>query len=418
MLKTDFILKLKNFFFPFYKNKEIKFVLKKLNQFSSENKKGAMFVGGCVRKHLTNKYIDDIDIATILTTDEIKENFKNTKFNIIDSGVKHGTVTLVNKKLKLEVTTLRKDIKTDGRHAEIKYTNDWQEDSERRDFTINAIYLDENGNIFDPQLGIKDLKNKNIKFIGDPQKRIDEDHLRIIRYLRFSLEYMGKVDQNTLQVIKTNLDTIKKISKERIFSELLKILKLKNFLKINDNKDLKLIFELIFPELKYLERLNRLNSLQNFKMEENEIILAILLIDERNNHEYFTHKYNVSNYLKDKLNLLTKNYLKITKDKNFLKKDLLKNLYFFGKKHLQNLNLLHYAYNKQIKIKDYFDIKKKIEDIDIPNFIYDGNYLKKYGMKEGALIGKTLKIIEDEWLENNFKISNSRVEEIIKKQNN
>tara|TARA_B100000963_G_scaffold341905_1_gene342160 strand:- start:17003 stop:18259 length:1257 start_codon:yes stop_codon:yes gene_type:complete len=418
MLKTNFIIKLKHFFFPFYKNKEIKFVLKKLNQSSPENKKAAMFVGGCVRKHLTNKHIDDIDIATILTTDEIKENFKNTKFNIIDSGVKHGTITLVSKKLKLEITTLRKDIKTDGRHAEIKYTNDWQEDSERRDFTINAIYLDANGNIFDPQLGIEDLKNKNIKFIGDPQKRIDEDHLRIIRYLRFSLEYISKVDHNTLQVIKTNLDTIKKISKERIFSELLKILKLKNFLKINNNTDLKLIFELVFPELKYLKRLSRLNSLQNFKVEDNEIILAILLIDEKNNHEYFTHKYNVSNYLKDKLNLLAKNYLNVSKDKNFLKKDLLKNLYYFGKKHLQNLNLLHYAYNKQTKIKDYFDILKKIEGMNIPNFKYDGNYLKKYGMKEGTLIGKTLKIIEDEWLKNNFKISNSRVEEIITKQNN
>ena len=85
-----------------------------------------MFVGGCVRKFLTDKKIDDIDVATSLTTDQIKERFKNTKFEVIDTGVKHGTVTLISKDLKLELTTLRKDIKTDGRHAEIEYTDDWK----------------------------------------------------------------------------------------------------------------------------------------------------------------------------------------------------------------------------------------------------------------------------------------------------
>ena len=182
------IRKIKKFFFPFYKNSDLKFVFKKLQQDIPNQSKVAMFVGGCVRKHLLNEEIDDIDISTSLTTDQIKEKFQGTKFNVIDSGIKHGTVTLVSKKLKLELTTLRKDIKTDGRHAEIKYTDDWEEDSERRDFTINAIYLDINGKIFDPQLGTVDLKNRCIKFIGDPQKRIGEDYLRIIRFIRFSLE--------------------------------------------------------------------------------------------------------------------------------------------------------------------------------------------------------------------------------------
>ena len=130
----------------------------------------ARFVGGCVRKYLSNDKIDDIDIATILSTDEVKEKLKNTNFKVIETGVKHGTVTLVSQNLKLEVTTLRKDVETDGRHAEVQYISDWQKDSERRDFTINAIYLDIKGKIFDPQSGTIDLKNKNIKFIGDPQK--------------------------------------------------------------------------------------------------------------------------------------------------------------------------------------------------------------------------------------------------------
>jgi len=417
MLKFNFIQKFKRFFFPFYKNSDLKFVFKKLQQNTKSQTQNAMFVGGCVRKYLSNESIDDIDIATSLTTDEIKERLKETKFNIIDSGIKHGTVTLVSKNFQLEITTLRKDVKTDGRHAEIKYTDNWTEDSERRDFTINAIYLGIDGKIFDPQLGIEDLKNKNIKFIGDPQKRIEEDYLRIIRFIRFSLEYESKVEQSTAKAIKLNLDGIKKISKERILSELFKILRTKNFIKLNYNDDLKNIFKLIFPEFKNLEWLNRIETISNQYTLEKENLLALLLVDETNNHEYFSHKYNVSNELKENLNLIAKNFVNMLKDKKFLKKNLTKNAYFFGKEHLKMLNTFYYCGNKQIKSKEYLDTLKKIEKLSIPKFLFDGNYLKEHGMKEGILIGKTLKIIENEWINNEFKISNKRVLEIIKKNN-
>ena len=168
-------------------------------------------------------------------------------------------VTLISKKLKLEITTLRKDLETDGRHAEVEYIDNWQLDSERRDFTINAIYLDINGNIFDPQMGKDDLKNKNVKFIGDPQKRIEEDYLRIIRFIRFKIIYDLKVEATTIKAIKLNLNGIKKISKERILTELYKILDLKNFLNLNESTDLKEIFTLIFPEFKNLKRLRKIN---------------------------------------------------------------------------------------------------------------------------------------------------------------
>ena len=184
----------------------------------------ARFVGGCVRKFLTYEEIDDIDIATILSINEIKERFDNTNFKVIDTGVKHGTVTLLSKNFKLEITTLRKDVETDGRHAEVEYINDWKLDSERRDFTINSIYLDINGKVFDPQMGTVDLKNNNVKFIGDPQKRIEEDYLRIIRFIRFKIMYDGKIETTTSNAIKQNLNGIKKISKERILVELYKIL--------------------------------------------------------------------------------------------------------------------------------------------------------------------------------------------------
>ena len=415
MFNFSFIEKIKRKIFPFYKDSDLKFVFEKLNEGSEKQTKTAMFVGGCVRKHLLNQDIDDIDIATSLKTDKIKEIFQNTKYNIIDSGIKHGTVTLVSNKLKLELTTLRKDIKTDGRHAEIEYTDSWQEDSNRRDFTINAIYLDINGKIFDPQLGTQDLKNSNIKFIGDPQKRIEEDYLRIIRFIRFSIEYGSEIEKTTIEAIKLNLDGIKKISKERIILELFKILSLKNFIEINENKYLKEIFLLIFPEFRYLERINKLNKLPSNISLDKETLLAILLIDFKDNHEYFLHKYRVSNDLREKLNLFADNFKNFFKDKKFFQKDLKKNIFYFGKKHVEKLNKINFLVNKKMKFNDYLDILNLIKKISLPKFTIDGNYLKNKGVEEGKIVGKILKSLEIEWINNDFKISEKKILEIIER---
>ena len=345
--------------------------------------------------------------------DEIKKRFKNTKIKVIDTGIKHGTVTLVSKNNKYEVTTLRKDIKTDGRHAEVEYTDDWKLDSERRDFTINSIYLDINGKIFDPQSGSIDLKNNNVKFIGDPQKRIEEDFLRIIRFLRFKIMYNIQVEQTTSRVIKQNLDGIKKISKERILVELLKILNHKNFLRINESPHLKEIFSKIFPEFLYLTRLDRLKKIPDLHQLDKHIFLAVLLIDEKDNHEYFAHKYNISSKTKEYLSKLATNLREIKSNKNFLDRDLPKNIYIFGKDHLINLNLIDYASRSKFKTSDLKKIIKRILQFNLPKFPFNGNYLIKRGMKEGELLGKVLKIIEDEWVKNDFKISNERVSELI-----
>ena len=409
----NFIQKLRRTFFPFYKNKELKFIFKKLQEGIPDEKVAARFVGGCVRKHLSNEKIDDIDIATILTTDQIKEKFRDTDLKVIDTGIKHGTVTIVLNEHKVELTTLRKDVKTDGRHAEIEYTDDWKKDSERRDFTINAIYLDINGNIFDPQMGTIDLKNRNVKFIGNPQKRIEEDYLRIIRFIRFKIMYETTVELSTCDDIKQNLDGIKKISKERILIELLKILDLKNFYKINENSNLKEIFSMIFPEFLYLNRLERLKKVYSDSELNRDILLAVLLIDEKDNHEYFLHKYNVSNKIKETLKKISENLKKIKNEKEFFVNDLTKNAYFFGKKNLIALNLINFSINNKLKSIDFINTLNKILKIKVPLFPINGELLKKKGMKEGQSLGNVLKILEKEWVTNNFKISNERIDEII-----
>ena len=410
----NLINRIKRVFFPFYKDKELKFVFQKLQEGLPNDKIAARFVGGCVRKYLSNDDIDDIDIATTLSSEEIKERFNNTNFRVVDTGIEHGTITLVSKKHKLEITTLRKDVETDGRHAEVEYIDDWKLDSERRDFTINAIYLDINGKIFDPQMGTVDLKNNNVKFIGDPHKRIEEDYLRIIRFIRFKIMYDSKVEATTNNAIKQNLIGIKKISKERILVELFKILNLKSFINLNESTYLKEIFNLIFPEFANLKRLERLKKILNSSKINLNLLLAILLIDKDSNHEYFCHKYNVSNDIKDDLNLFAKNLKLLQSNKDFFTKDIEKYIYLNDKSHLINLNILNFASNSKYSFKNFSEVMKNILKSKVHKFNIDGKYLMNKGMREGVLLGKVLRKIEEEWMENNFKISDDRVQEIIK----
>ena len=418
MFNFRLIQKIKSNFFPFYNNKELKFVFRTLQQGFSKDTVVARFVGGCVRKFLIGDKIDDIDIATILSTEEIKERFKETNFKIIDTGIKHGTITLVSSQFKLELTTLRKDVETDGRHAQVEYIDNWKLDSERRDFTINAIYLDIKGKIFDPQMGTVDLKNNKVKFIGDPQKRIEEDYLRIIRFIRFKIMYNSEIETTISQAIKLNLNNIKKISKERILVELFKILDLKNFINLSENNHLKEIFSLIFPEFGNLDRLQRLKKICNYIQINKNILLAVLLIDEKDNHEYFAHKYNIANNIKKNFDLLAKNLKLSRKNKDFFDKDLEKNIYLNNKNHVVDLSVLNYVSFTKYKLKDFSEKLRKISQSKTRVFPISGEYLIRKGMQEGLLLGRVLKIIEEEWIINNFKISKDRIKEIVRLNSN
>ncbi len=407
-------LNFNKYFFPFYNSKDIKILFKNLEKGESKDKEVAMFVGGCVRNYLQSKKIFDIDIATIFTPDELKKKLLDSKFKVIDTGLEHGSVTVTLNNKKFEFTTLRRDIKTDGRHAEIETIDDWKEDSRRRDFTINAIYLSKNGKIFDPQQGVNDLKNNVVKFIGDPQTRIEEDFLRIIRFLRFTIQYKSSVENSTVRAIKLNLNGIKKLSKERVLSELLKILKLENFSNLIDIKELMEIFVLVFPEFKYINRLKNFNVIKN-RIENTEILLlSILLIDLKDNHEYFCHKYKLSNKIYENLKLLGVRYRELKSDKEFFKKNIKNNAYNIGLKNLKILFAIFLLEKNKISAKE-LEFFQMIEKISIPKFPFDGKFLLKRGIQEGKKIGFILKKAEKIWVENNFNLSNEDFETIIKK---
>jgi poly(A) polymerase len=416
-----FFYKIKKLFFPFYRSKDIKklfYILEKNEKDLKKNSQVAMFVGGCVRNFLNNENIDDIDIASIFSPEEIKEKFKNSEFKVIDTGIEHGSITVVINSNKFEITTLRKDTKTDGRHAEVLYIGDWQQDSQRRDFTINAIYMDKRGKIYDPQNGRHDLKKREIRFIGESSSRIKEDYLRIIRFIRFSIHYNCiQFDPTVIESIKLNLNGIKNLSKERILSELYKIFKLKNIINILENKDIKKIFSVIFPEFKYLDRIQDFYFLTNSHIipQTPEAIFAILLIDEKDNFEYFCHKYKVSNKLKKELSFIASNYIEFKKKKNFFKKDLKKNVYKLEKQNIKKLITFIYCTENKFSINMLKKILGDIDKIKIPNFPFNGKYVIDQGIEDGKKIGFALKEMEKKWVENNFNLNSQEAKSIADK---
>nr|NUR38170.1 CCA tRNA nucleotidyltransferase [Sphingomonas sp.] len=184
------------------------------------------YVGGAVRDDLLGFPISDIDLATRIPPNEVIDRLEKARIKAVPTGIDHGTVTAVSDGHPFEITTLRRDVSTDGRRATVAFTDDWKEDAARRDFTINALSADPlTGELFDYFGGLDDLEHHHIRFIGDPFQRIAEDHLRILRFFRFHARFgSGKLDAAALEACTARANDLMALSRERIADELLKLL--------------------------------------------------------------------------------------------------------------------------------------------------------------------------------------------------
>ena len=393
----------------------VKKIFEAINSHTSESE--IRYVGGCLRKILNNEKVDDIDLATNLNPIEVSEILKKNKINFYESGIEHGTITAILDDHKFEITSLREDIFTDGRHAKVKFSKDWKKDAARRDFTINSIYADLDGNIFDPHNGKKDIEMGQVNFIGNPEKRIKEDYLRILRYLRFFLNYSKQPHkEEIIKTIKINISGISIISKERLLDELKKLLKSKNLEKLSKDKFSIELILLIFPELKNIKSVvNSIKVKKEFFVDLDFIfILFLMIIDGTDNLEYFLYKYNISKKDQKRAYAISNFYNEKEGIKTLNEANLNKVLYYDGKQAV--LDILNFKIIKSKKLdKKMLSLLELYKNKITPSLPIGADLLMtRYNIPEGKQLGSMLKSIEEEWVRNNFEISEKQIDNIVK----
>ena len=390
-------------------------VFEAINNFNETSE--VRYVGGCIRKIIKKEEVDDIDLATNLIPTEVCNALKKNNINFYETGIDHGTITAIIGDQKYEITTLRKDVSTDGRHAKVEFSLDWKDDSNRRDFSINAIYSDKDGNLFDPHNGKKDIESGTVKFIGNPEERIQEDYLRILRYLRFFLNYSNnKHELEIFKTIKRNIGGISKLSSERLVEEFKKLTKSDGFIKLFKDKESLELIEIIFPQLKNLQSFKKLNAYAQKNLSKIDFILLIslLIIDGTDNADYFLYKFKISNKDQKRIKFVDNFYKQKVNINYFTEKNLNKIFYFNGRQAVTDIISFKLFISKKlekklVKLLDFYNNKT------LPTLPVGANILmSKYNIPEGKVLGNKLKMIEEIWVQNGFQISDKQVQKIAK----
>ena len=396
------------------KETEIEKIFRAIHSFSANSE--IRYVGGCVRKIINKENFDDIDLAVNLNPKDVCEALNKNDIKYYESGIEHGTITALINNIKFEITSLRKDVDTDGRHAKVEFSDNWKEDASRRDFTINAIYADIDGSLFDPFDGKKDLENGKIIFIGNAEIRIKEDYLRVLRYIRFFLNYSkAKHEPSVIKIIKKNLAGVSSISPERLLDELQKLVRSKGFSKLTKDKDSLAIINLVFPQLKNISLFRKLNSfaIKNLTKVDFILLLSLMIIDGTDNVDYFIYKFNLSKKDQKRLLFLNNFFSKKITSSSFSEKNLNKILYFNGREAL--IDVIYFKIFKSNKVESkLIKLIKIFKEKDIPVLPLKADILmEKYQIPEGKELGIKLKAIEEIWTNNNFKISEKEVQKIV-----
>jgi poly(A) polymerase len=223
----------------------------------------ARFVGGCVRDTVVERAVKDIDIATAAPPDRVLALLAAAGLGAIPTGIAHGTVTAISGGRHFEVTTLRRDVETFGRRARVAFTDDWAADAARRDFTINALYLDPDGTLYDPTGGLEDLRRGRVRFVGSARERIKEDVLRLLRFFRFHAFYgRDEPDREALAACRELAPLIKNLSAERVRAELFRLLEADDPASVIELMASDRVLPHLLPELKRLDRLAALATIE------------------------------------------------------------------------------------------------------------------------------------------------------------
>ncbi len=389
-------------------------IFEAINSYSAESE--IRYVGGCIRKIINNERVDDIDLATNLEPKQVCDALSRKDIKYYETGAEHGTITAIIDEYLFEITSLRKDIQTDGRHAKVEFSKNWKEDASRRDFTINSIYSDKDGNLFDPYNGKKDLENGYINFIGNTDARIKEDYLRILRYLRFFVNYSKQPhNPETIRKLKINIGGISKLSKERLLDELRKIVSLTTLEKISKDRLILDLISVIFPELKNIKIFSKLNENQKVFLVDTDFIflISLMIVDGTDNVDYFLYKFNISKKNQKRIRIIDE-FFKENKNKNtFSEKNMNKVFYYNGRQAVVDILQFRIITAKKFD-KKLIELIEFYKDKISPIMPVGANVLMtKYKIPEGKQLGLKLKIIEEEWVNNDFKISDEQIEQIV-----
>lgn len=375
------------------------------------------FVGGAVRDTLAGRHNDfDLDLASDLSPDELVEACQDYGIKTIPVGLKFGTVGVIMDNQVLEVTSLRKDIKTDGRHAEVEFTDDWSVDASRRDLTINAVYADLYGNVFDYYNGITDLENGVVRFIGNPDERIKEDYLRIMRFFRFySIFSKQAINKDALKACVDNKDGLRTLSIERVRDELFKLLVTPRAAEtmqiIFDNDILSYFLPSKSIHIKALHNLTKL--VEDMKYEGNFLRrLFVLYQPNASEAENIARTLRFSKRQKDnfvnwaKINLMPENISTSYQRLRFI--------YRYGKNFCLDKILLTAAIY-EIDSEKAANVLQEVENAIVPIFPLRGRDLIEHKIAFGEKIGQVLALLEQQWIDSNFNLTRDELLEFAKK---
>ncbi|MCB1563062.1 MAG: CCA tRNA nucleotidyltransferase [Alphaproteobacteria bacterium] len=375
--------------------------VKTLMALLNDSKTQAFFVGGCVRNALLGEEVEDVDIAAQLLPDQVMERLSAEGIKVVPTGITHGTVTAVLDGQPFEITTLRRDVETDGRRAVVTFTRDWQEDAQRRDFTMNTLLADMDGHIYDPLgTGLADLEARRVVFVGKPGQRIAEDYLRILRFFRFHAFYgKGAPDEAALKACRAAADKIETLSRERITQEFLKILSIDV-----PTNTLNLMFE------------NNVLKEFLFSEYEEDLLKHLCVFQKRYGLAFIAARLFVLAGLKlgniedmEELLLLPKVFrkdmdaihailgLEDLSDDRAVKTAI----YKYGRVPTAQALMIELA---QDRVMNGYAPKALdlVQNWDIPDFPVSGEDLLKAGHKPGPALGEKLAELEEEWIRGGF----------------